>query len=115
MQTKMKSRGHSFHFSYLRVMIDTILRLFRRKAPPPVPAPVEIRAALARLEVEAAEVNTALRQAFDLRRAALIAGNDAEVDRLDAVIDQLSREQERGEVLERELLSRATTLPETIP
>lgn len=96
-------------------MIDTILRLFRRKAPPPVPAPLEIRAALARLEVETAEVNDALRQAFDERRAALIAGDDSEVDRLDCVIDQLSREQERAEILERELLARASTLPETTP
>ncbi len=94
-------------------MIDAILRLLRRPSPPPVPAPVEIRAALARLEVEAAEVNTALRQAFDLRRAALLAGADAEVDRLDAVIDQLSREQERAEILERELLARAATLEAT--
>lgn len=96
-------------------MLDTILRLFRRKAPTPVPAPVEIRAALARLEAEAANVNDALREAFDRRRAALIAGNDAEADRLDAVIDALSREQERAEILERELLTRAATLPETTP
>ena len=77
--------------------------------------PLDYRAALARLEADAGRVNDALRQAFDRRRAALLTGDDAEVDRLDAVIDQLSREQERAEVIERELLSRASQLPETFP
>ena len=96
-------------------MLRGLLNRLLRPRPPSARTPLDYRAALARLEADAERVSVALRQAFDRRRAALLAGDDAAVDRLDAVIDQLSREQERGEVLERELLSRATTLPETTP
>ena len=90
----------------LRSLLGTALAV-------PAPSPLDYRAALARLEADAGRVNDALRQAFDRRRAALLTGDDAEVDRLDAVIDALGREQERAEILERELLARASKLPET--
>ncbi|MFT2093114.1 hypothetical protein ACMS1Z_00295 [Acidiphilium multivorum] len=95
-------------------MFRGLLRSLLGTAPAvPAPSPLDYRAALARLEADAGRVNDALRQAFDRRRAALLTGDDAEVDRLDAVIDALGREQERAEILERELLARASKLPET--
>ncbi len=93
-------------------MVRGLLNRLLRPTMPPAAAPgsLDYRAALARLEAEAERVNDALREAFALRRAALLAGDDAQADRLDREIDQLSREQERGEALERELLNRAATL-----
>ncbi len=91
-------------------MLRGLLNRLLRPAPPGTRTPLDYRAAIARLEAEAARVNDALREAFDRRRAALLAGDDAEADRLDREIDRLSREQERGDALERELLNRAASL-----
>lgn len=96
-------------------MLRGLLNRLLRPRPPGARTPLDYRAALACLEADAERVNDALRRAFDQRRAALIAGDDGAVDRLDAVIDDLGREQERAEILERELLARASQFPETTP
>lgn len=100
-------------------MITALIRLLRLRSPTPpaaaltAPSIAEVEAALADLDGQRAHLHAALRDALDRRRAALLADDDRAVDLLDSEIDRLSREDERAEVIERELLDRAATVSPT--
>ena len=97
-------------------MLRGLLRSLLGTAPAvPAPPPVELdpRAALVQLDAERNRVQQAIVLTLDRRAAALLADDDGQVEALDHEIDQLHRDLERGDLIERRLVARASSIPET--
>lgn len=75
------------------------------------PVAEDLRHALTRLSAEREGVQTQINSLQQQRRAALLSDDDDAVTLIDAELDRLYRDLERGDEIEREILDGASAFP----